>query len=63
MIDAFQLLKLGPPLRLSAAQMDNESEITAVDVIQATLVWELYAPVGWKSLLAATIPGLRRTRA
>lgn len=59
MIDAFQLLKLGSPLRLSAEQMENESEITAVDVIQASLLWELYAPVGWKSLLSASIPGMR----
>jgi len=54
MIDAWRLLKLGPPIRQSDAAWDADAKPTELDVQAARLLWLRTAPDELRDLLDAT---------
>jgi hypothetical protein len=50
-IDARQILRLGPPLRLTAEELDRMAEVTSADTLLARLLWQQAAPAVLRDLL------------
>lgn len=53
MIDAWKLLKLGPPIKQTDAQWDEDAKPTELDVQAARLLWHRAAPDELRDLLDA----------
>jgi hypothetical protein len=51
MIDAWKLLKLGPPIRQSDAAWDADAAVGELDVQAARLLWHRAAPDDLRGLL------------